>query len=87
VRNTAVVVVMLSIIPSIALKAASAVSPLLYYNYRFVFEFWGYGMKVLLRKNITFSFEDIEHKEIGVLGLPEQRGEVHKTPSEFIGLI
>ena len=38
-------------------------SPLLYYDYRPVPEFRGYGTKLLLRKNMTLSFEDTEQKE------------------------
>jgi len=61
-------------------------SPLLYHNYRPVSEFRGHGTKVLLRKNIIPSFEDTGHKETVCRVYPE-KGEAHKTPSEFIALI
>jgi hypothetical protein len=37
--------------------------PLLYHDYRPVYEFRGHGTKALSRDNIALSFEDIKHKE------------------------
>jgi hypothetical protein len=61
-------------------------SPLLPYDYRPVSEFRGHGTKVLLRKNISPSFEDSEYKETCAPSLSGQRGR-HITLSEFIALI
>ena len=75
---------MLSIILLRASKAAVAITPLLYHDYRPVFKFRGHGTKVLSRKNITPSFEDSEHKEIYVPSLSGSNEEVHKMPSFLI---
>jgi hypothetical protein len=61
-------------------------SPLLYYGYWSVFEFRSHDTKILSRKNMALSFEDLEHKETYVPSLSGQRGR-HKTPSDFIALI
>jgi hypothetical protein len=48
--------------------------PLLYHEYRPIFEFRANGTKVLSRKNMVPSFEDAEHKETCMPSLSGQRG-------------
>jgi hypothetical protein len=64
-------VVILSIVPSAALKVLSAVAPLLYYNHWPVSKFRDPSIKLLSRKNIVLSFEEIEYKETYVPDLSE----------------
>jgi hypothetical protein len=71
--------------PVDGVKSLWECSPLLYHDYQPVFEFRAHGTKVLLRKNMTPSFEDSEHKETSLPSLFRQRG--RKTPSDFIALI
>jgi hypothetical protein len=47
-----------------SVESCFSCSPLPYYNYQPVSKFQGYSTKVLLRENMTPSFEDIEHKEL-----------------------
>jgi hypothetical protein len=49
--------------PVDGVKSGLDCNPLLYHDYKPVSEFRGHRTKVLLRKNMTPSFEDIEHKE------------------------
>jgi hypothetical protein len=72
--------------PVDGVKSLWGCSPLLYHDYRPVFEFRGHGTKVLSRKNTAPSFEDSEYKETYVPSLSGQGG-CAKTPSDFIVLI
>jgi hypothetical protein len=62
-------------------------SPLLYHEYRPVSKFRANSMKVLSRKNIFPSFEDIEYKETCIPSLSGQRGRRAKRHEGFIALI
>ena len=68
------VVVILLIVPSTALKALLAVSPLLYYNYWPVSKFRDRSTKHLSRKNIAPKFKDTEHKVTFMPDLSGQNG-------------
>jgi hypothetical protein len=68
--------------PVESVKSCCRYYPLLYHDYRSVSEFRGHGTKVLSRKNLTPSFEHLEHKETCVPSLSGQRGR-HKTPSDL----
>ena len=67
--------VILSIVPSVASRAASAFPPLLYHDYRPVLGIRGHGTKVLSGKNITLTFKDSKHIEICMPSLSWKRGE------------
>ena len=49
--------------PIDSVKSPFGCSPLLYHNHWPVSKFWDRSTKLLLRKNIALSFENIEHKE------------------------
>jgi hypothetical protein len=53
-------------------KSPFGCSPLLYYNHWPISKFRDPSMKLLLRKNIALSFEDMEYKETYVLDLSRQ---------------
>jgi hypothetical protein len=54
---------LLSIVLLLASKAAVAITPLLYHDYRPVPEIRGRGLELLLSSNIAPRFEDTERKE------------------------
>ena len=70
--------------PVESVKSCCSYYPLLYHDYRPVSKFRGHGTKVLSRKNITPSFEDLEHKETYMPSLSGPNEEVHKMPSFLI---
>ena len=64
--------------PVESVKSCYGYYPLLYYDYR------GHGTKVLLKKYMTLSFEDLEYKETYMPDLSGPNDEVHKMPSFLI---